>query len=198
MGRTTNAAPSAAARAGPAIHRHVTPSPAPATSPVPGPYAGGTMKSPLTQPAVSYDSLSSLPSNPRALVTLLGKTPVTRARAWRAGHAFELIAELLQSYVMPPQPTAQVYHALGMVSGVVADEHALDVAGGHGAGFLLTGTGGNQKIIVNPRTYQFCGYQFLGSGRDIGAEARGVWSSSARRSSRGPGSPWSKPDRADT
>jgi Domain of unknown function (DUF4115) len=34
-----NAAPLAAARAGPAIHRHATPSPAPATSPVPGPYA---------------------------------------------------------------------------------------------------------------------------------------------------------------
>jgi hypothetical protein len=162
-------------------------------------HAGGAMKSPLTQPAVSYDSLSSLPSNPRALVTLLGKTPVTRARAWRAGHAFELIAELLQSYVMPPQPTAQVYHALGMISGVVADEHALDVAGRHGAGFLLTGTGGIQEIIVNPRTYHFWGYQFLGSGHDIGAE--GAWGMAilCRAFVSRPGvRPWSKPDRADT
>ena len=135
--------------------------------------AGETMKSPITQPAISYDSLSSLPSKPRALVALLAKTPVTRARAWRPGHAFELIAELFQSYVMPPQPAAQIYHALGAINGVMADEHAVDVADRHGAGFQLTGTGGNQEIIINPRTYQFTGYQFLGDGRDIHAE--GAW-----------------------
>jgi hypothetical protein len=135
--------------------------------------AGKTLKSPIAQPAISYDSLTSLPGKPRALAALLGKTPVTRARAWLAGHAFELIAELFQSYVMPPQPAARMYHALGTIKGVLADEHAVDVAGRHGTGFLLTGTGGNQEIIVNPRTYQFTGYQFLGKGRDIHAE--GAW-----------------------
>ena len=132
-----------------------------------------TMKSPIAQPAVSYDSLSSLPRRPRALVTLLGKTPVTRARTWRAGHAFELIAELFQSYLMPPQAAARMYKALGAIKGVMADEHAVDVAGRHGTGFLLTGTGGNQEIIIDRRTYQFTGYQFLGNGRDIHAE--GAW-----------------------
>src|SRR6266487_6991562 len=120
-----------------------------------------TMKSPIIQPAVSYDSLSSLPRRPRALLTLLGKTPVTRARAWRAGHAFELIAELFQSYLMPPQAAARMYKALSAIKGVIADEHAVDVAGRHGTGFLLTGTGGTQQIIINPRTYQFTSYQFL-------------------------------------
>ena len=134
---------------------------------------GKTLKSPIAQPAISYGSLTSLPGNARALAALLGKTPVTRARAWRAGHAFELIAELFQSYVMPPQPAARMYHALGAIKGVMADENAVDVAGRHGTGFLLTGTGGNQEIIVNPRTYQFTGYQFLGNGRDIHAE--GAW-----------------------
>jgi hypothetical protein len=57
---------------------------------------------------------------------------------------------------------------------VLPSQHrAVDVAGRHGTGFLLTGTGGNQEIIVNPRTYQFTGYQFLGNGRDIHAE--GAW-----------------------
>jgi hypothetical protein len=135
--------------------------------------AGRTIKSPIAQPAISYNSLTTLPSKPRALVIRLGKTPVTRARAWRAGHAFELIAELFQTYVMPPQPAAQIFHALGTIRRVLADEHAVDVARRQGTGFLLTGTGGNQEIIVDPRTYHFAGYQFLGSGHDI--HAAGAW-----------------------
>jgi hypothetical protein len=74
---------------------------------------------------------------------------------------------------MPPQAAARMYQALGAIKGVMADEHAVDVAGRHGTGFLLTGTGGNQEIIIDRRTYQFTGYQFLGNGRDIHAE--GAW-----------------------
>jgi len=147
--------------------------------------AGRAIRSPIAQPAISYSSLASLPSKPRALVILLGKTPVTRARAWRAGHAFELIAELFQSYVMPPQPAAQIFHALAAIRRVMADEHAVDVARRQGSGFLLTGTGGNQEIIVDPRTYQFAGYQFLGSGRDV--HAAGAWGMAILRQALVPG-----------
>ena len=135
--------------------------------------SGNTMKKPVTKPAMSYDSLSLLPSKPRALVALLGKTPVSRARAWRPGHAFELIGELFQSYLMPPEAAARIYHALGAITGVTAHEHAADVAGRHGTGFRFTGTGGTQEIIIDPRTHQFTGYQFLGDGRDIHAD--GAW-----------------------
>jgi hypothetical protein len=128
----------------------------------------------MLQRAVSYGSLSSLPGTPDALVALLAETPVTRAPEWRAGHAFELIAELFQNYVMSPGPAAQLYRVLPVSSGVTADPDAVDVAGRHGTGFLLTGTtGGNQEIIVNPRTCRFRGYQFLGNGRDI--HAGGAW-----------------------
>jgi hypothetical protein len=135
--------------------------------------AGGSTRGPRDQPTISYSSLGSLPARPRALVRLLARTPVRRARAWHAGHAFELIAELLQSYVMPAEPAARIYRALGTIKGVTADEGARDVAGRQGAGFLLTGTGGNQEIIVDPHTCQFWAYQFLGSGRDI--HAAGAW-----------------------
>jgi hypothetical protein len=114
--------------------------------------AGGSARRPRDLPAISYSSLGSLPARPRALVRLLARTPVRRASAWHAGHAFELIAELLQSYVMPAEPAARLYRALGAIKGVTADEGARDVAGRHGAGFLLTGTGGNQEIIVGPQT----------------------------------------------
>ena len=135
--------------------------------------AGGSARRPRDRPAISYSSLGSLPARPRALVRLLARTPVRRARAWHGGHAFELIAELLQSYVLPAEPAARLYRALGAIKGVTADEGARDVAGRHGAGFLLTGTGGNQEIIVDPQTCQFWGYQFLGSRRDIHAD--GAW-----------------------
>ena len=131
--------------------------------------ARGTMKMPISKPAVSYNSLSSLPSSPRALADLLGETPVTRAKAWRPGHAFELIAELFQTYAMPPEPMAQLFRALGAINGVMADEHAVDVAGRHRLGFLLIGTGGTQEIVVDPQAYKFAGYQFFGDGRDIHA-----------------------------
>jgi hypothetical protein len=135
--------------------------------------SGTTMTRRIIQPAISYDSLSLLPSKPRALVALLGKTPVTRARPWRPGHAVELIGELFQSYLMPPEAAARIYHALGTITGVTAHERATDVAGRPGTGFLFTGTGGTQEIIIDPRTHEFTGYQFLGDGRDIYAD--GAW-----------------------
>jgi hypothetical protein len=135
---------------------------------------GNARRRPIMQPAVSYSSLNSLPGTPDALVALLAETPVTRAKQWHAGHAFELIAELFQTYLMPPEITAQLYRALAAISGVTADLHAIDVAGHRGTGFLLAGTvGGNQEIIVNPGTWQFQGYQFLGDGRDV--QAPGAW-----------------------
>lgn len=135
---------------------------------------GHVRKRPITQLSVSYSSLKSLPGTPDALVALLAGTPVPRAEEWHAGHAFELIAELFQTYVMPPEATAQLYRALAVISGVMADMPAVNVAGHHGTGFLLTGTtGGNQEIIVDPGTWRFRAYQFLGDGRDI--HAPGAW-----------------------
>lgn len=135
---------------------------------------GNVTRRPIIQPAVSYGSLSSLPGTPDALVALLAETPVARAKQWHAGHAFELIAELFQTYAMPPEITAQLYRALAAISGVTANLHAIDVAGHRGTGFLLAGTaGGNQEIIADPGTWQFQGYQFLGDGRDV--QAPGAW-----------------------
>ena len=69
---------------------------------------GNARRQPIMQPAVSYTSLNNLPGTPDALIALLAETPVARAKQWHAGHAFELIAELFQTYVMPPQITAQL------------------------------------------------------------------------------------------
>ena len=122
-----------------------------------------------SEPHIGYASLGSLPDDPGELVELLASTPVPRDdAAYNAGHAFEMIAELFQRFLMPPTATARVFRALAAIPGVTAEADAADAAGNHGAGFLLAGAaGGNQAILVSPPTYRFRGYQFLGAGRDL-------------------------------
>jgi hypothetical protein len=133
-----------------------------------------SVRSRLSEPDISYAALSSLPGDPGELAGLLAKTPVPRDAAYHAGHAFEMIAELFQRFVMPPAPAAGVFRAVAAIPGVTADENAVDVAGRHGAGFLLAGAaGGNQEILIGPETYRFRGYQFLGEGRDL--RSAGGW-----------------------
>lgn len=51
--------------------------------------------------------------------------------------AVGVIGQLLSCYVMPPRLTAELYRALGDIPGVTVDDHAVDVAGQPGIGFLL-------------------------------------------------------------
>jgi hypothetical protein len=130
---------------------------------------GESRRAGLSEPHISFAALASLPDEPGELVELLANTPVPRDDpAYNAGHAFEMIAELFQRFLMPPVATARVFRALAAIPGVTAHEDAADAAGNHGVGFLLAeGAGGNQEILVSPRTYRFQGYQFLDSGRDL-------------------------------
>jgi hypothetical protein len=123
----------------------------------------------LPAPHIGYGTLSSLPDDPAELAELLANTPVPRDDpAYDAGHAFEMIAELFQIFLMPPAVTTRVFRTLAVIPGVTAEDDASDAAGNPAAGFLLAGAvGGNQEILVSPRTYRFRGYQFLGDGRDI-------------------------------
>ena len=106
---------------------------------------------------------------------MLANTPVPRDdAAYNAGHAFEMIAELFQRFLMPPAATTRVFRALAAIPGVTAEADAADAAGNQGAGFLLAGAaGGNQAILISPQTYRFRGYQFLGTGRDL--HSAGAW-----------------------
>lgn len=147
---------------------------------------GEIRRMPIRHPAVPYASLSSLPEAPGELLARFARTPVDRAPEWHAGHAFELIADLFQNYAVPAPVAARLYWALAAVSGITADADALDAAGQRGTGFLLAGTaGGNQEIIVHPRSFQFQGYQFLGQGQDL--HAGGAWGMAILRQALVPG-----------
>ena len=114
---------------------------------------------------VSYAELSSLPRDPGALVRYLGQLSVPHPRGWGspAARAFTIIEMMLTSYVMPPRLTAELYRALGEIPGVTVDDHAVDVAGRPGVGFISPAMpgAGNTEIILNPRTYRLMGQDVL-------------------------------------
>jgi hypothetical protein len=76
---------------------------------------------------------------------------------------FAIIEELVTTYVMPPHVTAELYRALGDIPGVTFNDHAEDVAGRQGIGFIGPSqpSGGNMELIFDPRTYRLMGDDFL-------------------------------------
>ena len=125
---------------------------------------------PIYPPPVSFTSLGSLPADPRALAALLGRIGpyVPGDSGFPHLRALQVIGILLSSYVMPPRLTAELYRAMGDIPGVTVDDHAVDLAGQPGIGFLISvpslGNGGRVENVVNRRTYQFMGYQVADMG----------------------------------
>ena len=106
---------------------------------------------------VSTPNLGSLPRDPVALGRYLASLPLL---GWRSApvREFEIINELLTTYVMPPALTAELYRALGNIPGVTVDRHATDIAGRHGIGFRITmppadeGRGFDELILTRRRS----------------------------------------------
>jgi hypothetical protein len=114
---------------------------------------------------VSYAGSAKLPSSPRALIGYLGHLYLPNIPS--ADREFEVIEELLVSYRMPPQLTAELYRALADILGVTIDRHGADIAGRHGIGFRevphIAGLGADE-IIINAYTYQLMGAELAGLG----------------------------------
>jgi hypothetical protein len=123
---------------------------------------------------VSYTHLSSLPRNPIALDNYLASLPL---RGWGSApvREFQVIEELLTTYVMPPGLTAELYRALGNIPGITIDHHAVDVAGRAGIGFQVNvppAEGGIDQLVINPKTYRLMGQQLITSaGRVLSGTA---------------------------
>jgi hypothetical protein len=122
---------------------------------------------------VPYAGLSSLPRDPVALDRYLAALPLP---GWGPVpvREFEILKELLTTYVMPPALTAELYQALGNIPGVTVDRHATDIAGRHGIGFriaLPTSQGaGFDELILDPATFAVMGQQ-LTLGQAAGVKA---------------------------
>jgi hypothetical protein len=110
---------------------------------------------------ISYAALGSLPADPRALVSRLADIRVGCQSGDGPCHAFGLIGQLFVAYLMPPALTAELYRALGDIPGVTVVKNAVDVAGQRGVAFRLPLQAPGpayEEIIINPRTYQFMGW----------------------------------------
>lgn len=111
---------------------------------------------------IAYADLGSLPRDPVALDRYLAGLAL---RGWGPApvREFEVIKDLLITYVMPPALTAELYRALGNIPGVTIDRHAVDLAGRHGIGFkvaLPAGQGaGFDELILDPETFAVMGQQ---------------------------------------
>ena len=143
------------------------------------PHGGWTVDELTWHIAISYADLGSLPRDPRALVRYLGhlKLPGRDPAPFRE---FQVIQDLLTSYVMPPRLTAELYLALADISGVTVDPHAVDVAGRHGAGFRMAlppGDGGGfMAVIMDPVTFHLLGTALIATApaRDFGKVVNGT------------------------
>jgi hypothetical protein len=136
--------------------------------------AGGVGIGTLTgKMPVLYDGLSSLPRDPVSLDRSLAGLPL---RGWGPApvREFEVIKDLLITYVMPPALTAELYRALGNIPGVTIDRHAADIAGRHGIGFKITlpaeQGGGFDELILDQKTFALMGQQLI-LGPAAGAKA---------------------------
>jgi hypothetical protein len=135
----------------------------PIISIVPPPYGGVSVGALFGKIPVRYADLRKLPSDPRALVDYLGHLPMP---GWGNpdARAFEVIVELIQTYVMPPKLTAELYLALAHIPGVTVDKHAVDVAGRHGIGFVYgKAKGDRQELVLNRHSYRLMAVQLIRS-----------------------------------
>jgi hypothetical protein len=116
---------------------------------------------------VSYAGLRELPGTPRALADNLADLRFPHWAGWGPApvRVFQIIEEMLTTYVMPPALTAELYQALGLIPGVTVDHHAVDVAGRPAIGLSIAMPrafgGGSDEILIDPDTHQLAGDQLL-------------------------------------
>ncbi|MFB7245505.1 hypothetical protein CW362_09375 [Streptomyces populi] len=80
----------------------------------------------------TYAWLSSLPTDPDALLTLLRRDVRVSDGESREQAVFSLIGDLLSQTLMPPRNAAALYKAAARIPGVKEIPDAVDVAGRHG------------------------------------------------------------------
>jgi hypothetical protein len=118
----------------------------------------------LASAAAAYARLGSLPKDPAALEAYFAdKTPYPHpAPALRAELAYSAIQHMLASEVLPPSLTAELYHALADVPGVIAEKNVKDISGLTGVEFILPPSPYNVAFgtLLSATTYQYLGQAY--------------------------------------
>jgi hypothetical protein len=141
-----------------------------------GPHAAGDKKI-MADAASAYENLSSLPKNPAALEAYYARRgdnkvyfensrgqdyhPPTKAQlaAAEAEVAYVTMQNMLSSEVLPPSLTAELYHALADIPGIIAKKNVKDIAGQTGVEFILPQSEYSENLgtILSATTYQYLG-----------------------------------------
>ena len=114
--------------------------------------------------SVSYDYLSSLPTDPAALEAVLADAEGPSKIITRDQEVFEAIDSLLDAgelggVVVPPRLTVALYRVLQQLPGVHF-ESATDLAGRTGIGFSMVLEGYDKmEIVIDPNTYTYMGFK---------------------------------------
>jgi hypothetical protein len=121
-------------------------------------YTSGTFEGGVA-PEVPYSRIGSLPANPVALDAYLAHLDYPNPNATTANKAtaeFADIADMLTAYVLPPQLTAELYHAVADIPTVIAKQNVKDLAGEVGLAFILpqNSQSMNDEIFLRPSDYQ--------------------------------------------
>ena len=115
----------------------------------------------FTNEPLAYSALASLPGEPGALISRLGKLGAQlpgRVLGCREGatycDAFQMITQLFSGYVMPPKTAAKLFTAIGDIPGVSVTSVVPGPDGQRGVAFRLQLKTGYQQLILNPVTYK--------------------------------------------
>jgi hypothetical protein len=134
-----------------------------------------------TEPGpVPYSEIGSLPTDPRVLDAYLAHQVYPRPNATPTNKevaAFTDISQMLSTMILPPRLTAELYHALADIPGIVAKKNVHDITGRIGVAFLMpqNSQSMNDEIILNARTYQFLGEATWQDGPDVWVKQKGGW-----------------------
>lgn len=150
----------------------------------------------LVTPKTAYDALSSLPTDPPALLAEIGKAaagadganiaagdPVAgSAPRNQAQLEFDYLTVLLWNAAGgvggPPQAEAAAFRAMAALPGISVQQGVTDAAGAEA--IAVSDDGGYNQLLLDPRTYQVLGLRQLSNGTDR-AVSIGHWPASLRK-----------------
>jgi hypothetical protein len=123
---------------------------------VPIPIKGAPALAPLDHP--SYDYLLTLPTDPAALLKVIGAQADTdRATRSREQEEFYIIAEATSHAYLPPAVRAAFYQAAALIPGVSVTEDATTGDGRHGIAVTRAESDEKLELVFDKSTHQLLG-----------------------------------------
>jgi hypothetical protein len=103
----------------------------------------------------SYRFLQSLPTDPRALLSLIYQQ--MQGQQPQPQEAFTTIGDMLHEAIAPPQVSAALYRAAALIPGVTVVPDATNALSRHGVAVAFQAQGVRMEWIFDRQTFQYIG-----------------------------------------